>query len=141
VTLGPLIWPAGLMQDPRGVVIFDTDLRIAWANPAAGRLGEGMPVARWPGRRLGEVLPGLDVGLIEGSLRRVLAGVTRLATTLATLTTLPLTQACDRLLATLAPAQPTTSPSSWPGPDTRTRPRRESAPYGSAAAQRAESVV
>jgi GAF domain-containing protein len=67
------MWPAVLMQDPRGVVIFDTDLRIAWANPAAGRLGEAMPVARWPGRRLGEVLPGLDAGLIEGSLRRVLA--------------------------------------------------------------------
>ena len=66
VTLGPPMWPAGLMQDPRGVVIFDTDLRIAWANPAAGRLGEAMPVARWPGRRLGEVLPGLDAGLIEG---------------------------------------------------------------------------
>jgi GAF domain-containing protein len=73
VTLGPLIRPAGLMQDPRGVVIFDTDLRIAWANPAARRVGEGMPVARWPGRRLGEVLPGLAAGLIEGSLRRVLA--------------------------------------------------------------------
>jgi len=71
VTLGPPIRLAGLMRDPRGVVIFDTDLRIAWANPAAGRLGEAMPVARWPGRRLGEVLPGLDVG--EGSLRRVLA--------------------------------------------------------------------
>ena len=30
--------------------------------------------------------------------------MTRLATTLATLTTLPLTQACDTLLATLAPS-------------------------------------
>jgi Stage II sporulation protein E (SpoIIE)/PAS fold/GAF domain len=68
-----LIRPAGLMQDPRGVVIFDTELRIAWANPAAGRLDDGLPVARWPGRRLGEVLPGLDAGLIEQSLRRVLA--------------------------------------------------------------------
>jgi hypothetical protein len=73
VTLGPLIRPAGLMQDPRGVVIFDTELRIAWANPAAGRIGDGMPVARWPGRRLGDVLPSLDIGLIERSLRRVLA--------------------------------------------------------------------
>jgi hypothetical protein len=64
---------AGLRQDPRGVVIFDTELRIAWANPAAGSLGDGMPVARWPGRRLGEVLPALDAGPIERSLRRVLA--------------------------------------------------------------------
>jgi hypothetical protein len=61
------------MQDPRGVVIFDTDLRISWANPAAGRIGGGIPVAQWPGRRLDEVLPGLDVGPIERSLRRVLA--------------------------------------------------------------------
>jgi Stage II sporulation protein E (SpoIIE)/PAS fold/GAF domain len=61
------------MQDPRGAVIFDTELRVAWANPAAGRLGGSMPVARWPGRRLGEVLPGLDAGRIERSLQEVLA--------------------------------------------------------------------
>jgi hypothetical protein len=80
--LGPLIRPAGLMQDPRGVVIFDTELRIAWANPAAGRIGDGMPVARWPGRRLGDVLPSLDIGLIERSLRRVLATAVPAAGTL-----------------------------------------------------------
>jgi hypothetical protein len=71
--VGPLIRPAGLIQDPRGVIIFDTELRIAWANPAAGHLGGGIPVARWPGRRLGEVLPQTDVAPIERSLRRVLA--------------------------------------------------------------------
>jgi serine phosphatase RsbU (regulator of sigma subunit) len=61
------------MQSPLGVVIFDAELRIAWANQAAGRIGDGLPAARWPGHRLGEVLPGLDVGLMEQSLRRVLA--------------------------------------------------------------------
>jgi len=54
------------------VVIFDTKLRIVWANQAAGRLGDGIPATGWPGCRLGEVLPALDIGLIERSLRRVL---------------------------------------------------------------------
>jgi serine phosphatase RsbU (regulator of sigma subunit) len=59
------------MQSPLGVVVFDSELRIAWANQAAGRIGDGLPAARWPGHRLGEVLPGLDVALMEQSLRRV----------------------------------------------------------------------
>src|SRR5260221_10299254 len=63
----------GLMQSPRGVVIFDTKLRIVWANEAAGRPGDGLPTAAWPGRRLGEVLPRLDADVIEQSLRRVVA--------------------------------------------------------------------
>ena len=55
------------------MVIVDTGLRIVWANQAAGRLGDGMPAIAWPGRRLGEVLPGIDADLMERSLRRVLA--------------------------------------------------------------------
>jgi hypothetical protein len=55
------------------VVIFDTDLRIIWANEAAGRLGGGLSATAWRGRRLGQVLPRLDTGPIERSLRRVLA--------------------------------------------------------------------
>jgi hypothetical protein len=73
VTLDALIRSAELMQSPLGVVVFDARLRIVWANRAAGRIGDGLPAARWPGRRLGEVLPGLDVASIEQSLRRVLA--------------------------------------------------------------------
>jgi hypothetical protein len=61
------------MQSPLGVVIFDTDLRIAWANQASGLIGDGLPAARWPGHRLAEVLPGLDVASIEQSVRQVLA--------------------------------------------------------------------
>jgi len=60
------------MQSPLGVVVFDTELRIAWANQAAGLTGDGLPATRWPGRRLDEVLPSLDVAPIEQSLRRVL---------------------------------------------------------------------
>jgi PAS domain S-box-containing protein len=63
----------GLMQSPASVVIFDAELRIVWANEAAERAGDGMPATRWLGRRLGEVLPGMDVDVIERSLRRVLA--------------------------------------------------------------------
>jgi hypothetical protein len=73
VTLGALIRLAGLVQSPLGVVIVDTELRIAWANEAAGRLSDGIVATAWAGRRLGEVLPDLDTGLIERSLRQVLA--------------------------------------------------------------------
>ncbi|HYZ52534.1 MAG TPA: SpoIIE family protein phosphatase [Streptosporangiaceae bacterium] len=73
VTSDALIRSAGLIQSPFCLVIFDTELRIASANEAAERLGDGIPATRWAGRRLGEVLPHLDAGLIEQSLRRVLA--------------------------------------------------------------------
>ena len=73
VTLGALTRSAGLCRSPLGVVIVDTDLRIAWANQAAGRLGDGMPATAWAGRRLGEVLPDMDTGPVEQSLRQVLA--------------------------------------------------------------------
>jgi GAF domain-containing protein len=72
VTLDALI-PMGLIQSPVGVVMFDTELRIVWANEAAVRLGGGTPVTPWPGHRLGDVLPCMDADLIERSLRRVLA--------------------------------------------------------------------
>ena len=42
-------------------------------------------------------------GLIEGPAADLSTGMTRLATTLATLTALRVSQACDTLLATLAP--------------------------------------
>jgi GAF domain-containing protein len=71
-TLDALIRSAELMQAPLGVVVFDPELQIVWANQAAGGIGDGLPAARWPGHRLGEVLPDLDVGSIEQSLRRVL---------------------------------------------------------------------
>jgi GAF domain-containing protein len=60
------------MQAPLSVVVFDPELQIVWANETAARIGDGPPAARWPGRRLAEVLPDLDVGSMEQSLRRVL---------------------------------------------------------------------
>src|SRR5260221_9342236 len=73
VSLDALI-PMGLMQAPEvGAVMLDTELRIVWVNEAAERLIGGPPAAGWAGRWLGEVLPGMDAGVIERSLRRVLA--------------------------------------------------------------------
>jgi PAS domain S-box-containing protein len=65
--------PVGLMQVPVGVVVFDTELRIVGVNEAAERLTGGPPATEWAGRRLGEVLPGMDADLIEQSLQGVLA--------------------------------------------------------------------
>src|SRR5260370_6219255 len=64
--------PRGIMRAPVSVVVFDTELRIAWVNETAERLIGGPPATGWAGRRLGEVLPGMDAGLVERSLRRVL---------------------------------------------------------------------
>jgi hypothetical protein len=63
----------GLRQSPFCMVILDTELRLAWANEAASRLGDDVPAGEWAGRRLGEVLPHLDAGPVERSLRRMLA--------------------------------------------------------------------
>jgi PAS fold len=60
------------MQSPLPSVIFNAELQITWANEAAGKVSRGRPAAQWRGRRLAEVLPGMDVGLIERSLRSVL---------------------------------------------------------------------
>src|SRR5258708_32726544 len=65
--------PMGLVQSPLGVVMFDAELRVVWVNEAAVRLSGGTPAGRWPGRRLGEVLPCMDADGIERSLRRGLA--------------------------------------------------------------------
>ena len=62
----------GLMQCPLPAVIFNAELQIVRANEAAGKISCGRPAAQWRGRKLGEVLPGMDVGLIERSLRSVL---------------------------------------------------------------------
>jgi Stage II sporulation protein E (SpoIIE)/PAS fold/GAF domain len=62
----------GLMQSPLPAVIFNAELQITWANEAAGKVSRGRPASQWRGRRLAEVLPGMDVGLIERSLRSVL---------------------------------------------------------------------
>ncbi|HEX6520100.1 MAG TPA: SpoIIE family protein phosphatase [Streptosporangiaceae bacterium] len=63
---------SGLMHSTLPVMIFDAELRISWANEAAAKAACGGSAAHWRGRPLGEVMPGIDVGPIEQSLRAVL---------------------------------------------------------------------
>jgi len=70
-------------------------------------LGTGLADSQYQATRLylppGSTLVLYTDGLIETPATGMGAGLTRLARTLATTTQLPLTQACDTLLATLAP--------------------------------------
>lgn len=59
-------------QTPVGIAVFDTDLRWAGVNPALERIN-GVSEEAVLGRRVGEILPDLDVGLIESRMRQVLA--------------------------------------------------------------------
>ncbi|MFJ4973960.1 SpoIIE family protein phosphatase [Streptomyces coeruleorubidus] len=58
-------------QTPLGIAVFDNDLRWVGVNPALERIN-GVPEEAVLGRRLGEVLPGLDVEVIEARMRHVL---------------------------------------------------------------------
>ncbi len=58
-------------QTPLGIAVFDNDLRWVGVNPALERIN-GVPEAAVLGRRVGEVLPDLDVEAIEGRMRHVL---------------------------------------------------------------------
>ncbi len=58
-------------QTPVGIAVFDTDLRWVAVNPALEHIN-GVPEEQVIGRRVGEVLPGLDVAAIESRMRHVL---------------------------------------------------------------------
>ncbi|MBX9361627.1 SpoIIE family protein phosphatase [Streptomyces sp. WAC04114] len=58
-------------QTPIGIAVFDNDLRWVGVNPALERIN-GVPEEAVLGRRVGEVLPGLDVQAIESRMRHVL---------------------------------------------------------------------
>jgi hypothetical protein len=62
----------GMARSPLSVAIFDSELRIVWANTPADEPRAGPP-QDWRGRRLAEVMPEIDADAIEQSLRRVLA--------------------------------------------------------------------
>jgi serine phosphatase RsbU (regulator of sigma subunit) len=75
--------------------------------PSGLPLGTSLGDAQYQATRLhlppGSTLVLYSDGLIETPASDIDAGMTRLARTLATTTGLPPAQACDRLLATLAP--------------------------------------
>ncbi|MEW2399441.1 SpoIIE family protein phosphatase [Streptomyces sp. NPDC046862] len=58
-------------QSPVGIAVFDTDLRWVRVNPSLERMN-GVPEEAVLGRRVGEVLPALDVQAIESRMRHVL---------------------------------------------------------------------
>ncbi|MEV5354548.1 SpoIIE family protein phosphatase [Streptomyces sp. NPDC086081] len=58
-------------QTPLGIAVFDNDLRWVGVNPALERIN-GVAEEDLLGRRVGEVLPGLDVAAIEARMRHVL---------------------------------------------------------------------
>ncbi|MFD7241795.1 SpoIIE family protein phosphatase [Streptomyces massasporeus] len=58
-------------QTPLGIAVFDNDLRWVGVNPALERIN-GVPEEAVLGRRVGEVLPDLDVEAIEARMRHVL---------------------------------------------------------------------
>ncbi|WP_369195058.1 SpoIIE family protein phosphatase [Streptomyces djakartensis] len=58
-------------QTPLGIAVFDNELRWVGVNPALERIN-GLPEEAVLGRRIHEVLPGLDVEAIEGRMRHVL---------------------------------------------------------------------
>lgn len=58
-------------QTPLGIAVFDNDLRWVGVNPALERIN-GVPEEALLGRRVGEVLPDLDVAAIEARMRHVL---------------------------------------------------------------------
>src|SRR5258708_39461089 len=53
--------------------MLEGEWRVVWVNAAGEGLSAGGAADGSAGRRLGEVLPGVDVDVIERSLRRVLA--------------------------------------------------------------------
>ncbi|MFC9683185.1 SpoIIE family protein phosphatase [Streptomyces sp. NPDC056948] len=58
-------------QTPLGIAVFDNDLRWVGVNPALERIN-GVPEEAVLGRRVGEVLPDLEVEAIEARMRHVL---------------------------------------------------------------------
>ncbi|MFE9676621.1 SpoIIE family protein phosphatase [Streptomyces sp. NPDC006259] len=60
-----------LTRSPIGMAVMDLDLRYTWLNDTLERLG-GVPREQRLGRRLSELLPGLQAETLEGLMRKVL---------------------------------------------------------------------
>ncbi|MGW7691842.1 SpoIIE family protein phosphatase [Streptomyces asiaticus] len=62
---------AFLTRSPIGMAVLSPDLRYVWINDTLERYG-GLPREQRMGRRMAEVLPGLDTEALEGQMRQVL---------------------------------------------------------------------
>ncbi|MFG2551470.1 SpoIIE family protein phosphatase [Streptomyces sp. NPDC048581] len=70
-TVGQSILDGFLTRSPVGMAVMDTELRYVWLNDTLERFG-GVPREQRLGRRLSELLPGLQAETIEGLMRKVL---------------------------------------------------------------------
>ncbi|MDX2698920.1 SpoIIE family protein phosphatase [Streptomyces ipomoeae] len=70
-TVGRSILDGFLTRSPIGMAVMDRELRYVWLNDTLERFG-GVPREQRLGRRLSELLPGLQTATIEGLMREVL---------------------------------------------------------------------
>ncbi|MDQ0682263.1 PAS domain S-box-containing protein [Streptomyces achromogenes] len=70
-TLGQSVLDGFLVRSPVGMAVLDLELRYVWLNDTLERLG-GVPREQRLGRRLSELLPGLQADAIEGLMHKVL---------------------------------------------------------------------
>ncbi|MFF0777559.1 SpoIIE family protein phosphatase [Streptomyces sp. NPDC003720] len=71
-TMGQSVLDGFLTRSPVGMAVMDLDLRYVWLNDTLERSG-GVPREQRLGRRLSELLPGLQADVLEGRMRKVLA--------------------------------------------------------------------
>ncbi|MFI9612340.1 SpoIIE family protein phosphatase [Streptomyces sp. NPDC052023] len=70
-TVGQSVVDGFLTRSPVGMAVVDLDLRYVWMNDTLERFG-GVPREQRLGRRLSELLPGLQAETLEGLMRKVL---------------------------------------------------------------------
>lgn len=70
-TLGQSVLDGFLTRSPVGMAVMDLELRYVWLNDTLERFG-GVPREQRLGRRLSELLPGLQAVAIEGLMSKVL---------------------------------------------------------------------
>ncbi|MFJ6728834.1 SpoIIE family protein phosphatase [Streptomyces sp. NPDC091281] len=70
-TVGQSVLDGFLTRSPVGMAVMDLDLRYMWLNDTLERFG-GVPREQRLGRRLSELLPGLQAEALEGLMRKVL---------------------------------------------------------------------
>ncbi|POX57257.1 protein phosphatase [Streptomyces sp. Ru71] len=70
-SVGESVLDGFLTRSPVGMAVLDRGLRYVWLNDTLERLG-GVPREQRLGRRLSELLPGLQTDALEGLMRKVL---------------------------------------------------------------------
>ncbi|MFJ9908438.1 SpoIIE family protein phosphatase [Streptomyces sp. NPDC101152] len=70
-TIGQSVLDGFLTRSPVGMAVMDLQLRYVWLNDTLERFG-GVPREQRLGRRLSELLPGLQGATLEGLMRKVL---------------------------------------------------------------------